>query len=322
MYAAGVDLVSDDDLEERLAAVRREVGDPRVGLYGPESLAWRVNRESALLVGGGCAALLQLAHPAVAYAVDEHSATRSDPQGRFRRTFANVYAMVFGDLDHALAAARRVHAVHARVTGRLGERAGPFAAGDRYAANDVEALFWVHATLVHTAVQVYDRVVAPLSAREREGYYRETRRFAALFGIPDAAMPQGWEAFEAYVERAVRGTLGVTRPAAEIARFLLAPATPLHAPLARAYRLVTALLLPESLRAPYGLGLGRRERAEAALHLGAFAAAYRALPRALRDVPAYSAARRRLAYGPRARPTARERAGRVLHRGVLRMMRV
>jgi uncharacterized protein (DUF2236 family) len=314
-------LVSSADLEQRLAALQRDVADPRLGLHGPGSIAWRINRESALLLGGGCAALLQLAHPAVAHAVDQHSATRTDPRGRFRRTFANVYAMVFGDLDHAIAAARRVHSIHARVTGSLGETVGGFRAGAPYAANDADALFWVHATLVHTAVQVYDRVVAPLGPDERRAYYTETLRFAALFGIPDAVMPPSWEAFLVYFDRTVHDTLGVSRPAAEIARFLLAPATPLHAPIARAYRLVTAALLPERLREPYGLSLGRIERLEAAAHLASFGAAYRVLPRALRDVPAYVAAQRRLTAGARSRPAASERAGRAFHRSVLRLMR-
>ena len=33
------------------------------GLAGPGSVSWRVNREAALLLGGGRALLMQVAHP-------------------------------------------------------------------------------------------------------------------------------------------------------------------------------------------------------------------------------------------------------------------
>ena len=39
----------------------------------PDSLAWEIGRESALFLGGGKAALLQLAHPFVAHAIDREA---------------------------------------------------------------------------------------------------------------------------------------------------------------------------------------------------------------------------------------------------------
>src|SRR3989440_9384676 len=50
-----------------------------VGLFGPGSLTWRVNREGVLLLGGGAALVLQVAHPLVAAGVEEHSNYREDP---------------------------------------------------------------------------------------------------------------------------------------------------------------------------------------------------------------------------------------------------
>jgi len=43
------------------------------GIFGAESVSWRINCESALFLGAGRAALLQLAHPWVAAALDQHS---------------------------------------------------------------------------------------------------------------------------------------------------------------------------------------------------------------------------------------------------------
>src|SRR6185369_14287653 len=114
------------DLERHIERLRAEVTDPCAGIYGPGSMAWTIYKEAVLFVAGGKAALLQLAHPAVAHAVDQHSATRHDPLGRFQRTFDNVWAMVFGDLDSAIGHARRVHAIHSRIAGEIREDVGAF----------------------------------------------------------------------------------------------------------------------------------------------------------------------------------------------------
>ena len=43
------------------------------GLLPVGGVAWRINREAVVLAGGSCALLMQLAHPAVAAGVAEHS---------------------------------------------------------------------------------------------------------------------------------------------------------------------------------------------------------------------------------------------------------
>src|SRR5829696_9079178 len=101
----GTVIVSREDLETSLARLRETVADPRAGILGPTSIGWQIGADLALFLGGGRAALLQLAHPMVAHAVDDHSRTRADVVGRFQRTFRNVFAMVFGELGDALAAA-------------------------------------------------------------------------------------------------------------------------------------------------------------------------------------------------------------------------
>ena len=147
------------------------------------SLTWRVDREAAIFLGAGRALLLQLAHPWVAAAISEHSRTFADPVGRFHRTFNITFTMVFGTLDQALAASRRLHRRHAAVTGILPQAAGRFEAGSAYSANEVSALRWVHATLVETALQTHDLVLPVLTNSEREQYWAEAKLYAALFGI-------------------------------------------------------------------------------------------------------------------------------------------
>lgn len=282
-------IVERADLESNLARVRAEVDDPRAGIHGPGSAAWHLERDAAIFLGGGRAVLLQLAHPFVAYAIHHHSKTRNDVIGRFQRTFDNVFAISFGDLDHAFTAARRVFNIHTRIVGAIEEDTGAFPAGTRYHANDVDSLLWVWATLIDTVVVVHERMRGPLPETLKEAYYRDTCSFARLFAIPDRALPPSWGAFRDYVERTVAGpVLTVTRPAREMSGFLFGGA------LGSTVAAVTASMLPPRLRRDFGLTYGMRERLTARAALGAARTATALTPRVARDLPAYRAARRRL----------------------------
>lgn len=308
--------VTREELEQRIAEVRARARDPRAGIYGPGSISWKINREGIIMLGGGRAALLQLAHPYVAHAVDQHSQTKRDPIGRFRRTFMNVFAMVFGDLDHAIESARRVHRIHTMVKGPIRENVGPFAEGHRYQANDPDALFWVHATLVDTAVMLYELGVRRLSAEEKARYYAESKLFAGLFGIPERVMPASWPAFEQYMRDTMASeTITVSRPALELRHFLLQPPRPAAAPAVAWYRVFTAGLLPPRLREQLELPFGAREQAIFDRSLPLLRAGYRATPRRLRYFPDYVEATRRLAGKP-----AHDAFGRALEKIALRAL--
>lgn len=288
-------IVTRPDLEQLIDEVRASVADPAHGIYGPKSTSWLISKEGILFLGGGKAALLQLAHPYVAHAVDQHSATRNDPLGRFRRTFDNVFAIVFGDLDMAIRSARRVHAVHTKITGSIGENVGAFREGARYAANDADALMWVHATLLETAVQVYDLVIRPLSHAEKQSYYGETKRFARLFGIPDSVLPSDWNAFRNYYDRMIESsTLAVGGPAREMSRFLFTSPHPAYQPVFHWLRVMTAGLMPARLRDEFGLPFDRVERGVYRASAFALRRTVKRLPPRLRYIPAYIRARRRL----------------------------
>ncbi|MGB6725169.1 MAG: oxygenase MpaB family protein [Terracidiphilus sp.] len=106
------DSVSRHDIAALLSQVAAGVFDRNAGIFGPDSLSWRINRESALFLGAGRAALLQLAHPWVVAALRQHSSLLNQPIARFHNTFRFVFTMVFGTLDQALAAARHLYALH------------------------------------------------------------------------------------------------------------------------------------------------------------------------------------------------------------------
>ncbi len=256
---------------------------------------WRIGRERALLAGGQASLLLQLAHPLVASAVAGHSEFRSDPLRRLRRTLEATLMITFGDTEQAKAAAEGVAAVHRRVHGRLPNACGAVPAGTPYNAADPELGMWVHATLVATALEVFGRFVRPLSAADRGRYYQESKRFAAMFGVPAEAMPDAYRGFEDYVRSMVEGrTLRVCDEARRLSLEILRPEVPGLRWAAGLGRVLTAGLLPPRFRRAYGLpwGLPQRilfESARRSARVG-----LRATPDRVRYWPHYLAARSRL----------------------------
>jgi uncharacterized protein (DUF2236 family) len=292
------EIVSNADLERGLTTVRLATADRLSGVFGPDSVSWRIDREAAIFLGAGRALLLQLAHPWVAAAIAEHSRTLADPIGRFHRTFKTVFTMVFGTTDQALAAAHGLHHRHAEISGILTEDAGGFAAGSSYRANDLAALRWVNATLTDSALVAYQLVNPPLSTQDRERYYTEARLHAALFGIPEGALPHDWAGFAAYVDSMFGSDiLAVSGGARSVAAQLLSgTGTGWRVPFW--YRALTARLLPPRLRADFGLSYGEAEHRSVERSLTLIRYLYPRLPACLRYVAPYREACARLAGRP------------------------
>jgi uncharacterized protein (DUF2236 family) len=290
-----VEMVGAQDLESELDFVRAAAAGPVEGIFGPRSMTWRVDREAAIFLGAGRALLLQLAHPWVATAIEQHSETFGDRIGRFHRTFGSVLTMVFGRLEQSLEAARRLHQRHAAITGTMREAAGPFPAGSFYCANSLPALHWVHATLVETALMAYALVLPALTPEERNQYYAESRLLAALFGIPQSSMPESWRTFSTYTEvMAQSDVLTVTDSARATAHRLLA-GTDAWLPIPTSYRALTAKLLPRRLRQDFALSYGPAERRSARNLLTWVRRLHPLLPGRLRYVGPYHEAEQRLA---------------------------
>jgi uncharacterized protein (DUF2236 family) len=288
-------LVTRDDLEALLADVDRKISDPKVGIFGPESVSWKINRESALFLGAGRAALLQLAHPWVAVALAQHSSLMKDPGARFHGTFRVVFTMIFGTKEQAFRAARWLYGLHTRIGGELPDEVAGYARGSRYEVNFVPALLWVYATLVDSAVKAYELALPELSHAEREAYYAESRVLAGLFGIPASALPEGWQAFEAYMEAMVASNqLGVDERSRAMARGLLAGAGSWLKP-PRWYRALTTAWLPERFRAEFGLPFGANEERSVEKARRRLQRVYRALPSSVRFTGPYQEALGRLA---------------------------
>jgi uncharacterized protein (DUF2236 family) len=288
-------IVTEASLEAELAVVRATAAGGPAGIFGAESIIWRVDREASIFLGAGRALLLQLAHPWVAAAIAEHSRSLADPIGRFHRTFNIVFTMVFGTTGQALASARRLHRRHAAINGTLSACTCAFPAGSAYRANDVAALRWVQATLTDTALVAYQLLNPPLLFEERERYYAETRLFAALFGIPQSALPQSWSDFSGYVdEMFASDTIAVSDAARRIVAELFSGAAT-RWPVPSWYRALTAQLLPSRLRDEFRLPYGQREQRSAERALKFLRSLYPRMPSRLRYVAPYYEALARLA---------------------------
>jgi uncharacterized protein (DUF2236 family) len=287
-------LISENDLALALDSVRAGAAGSVEGLFGPASQTWRIDREAAVFLGAGRALLLQLAHPWVASAIAKHSATFADPIGRFHRTFDVVFTMVFGSLDQALAASRRLHRRHTQIVGRLPEALGPFDKGSLYCANEISALRWVHATLVETALMTHGLVLPALTVEERERYWAESRLFGALFGLTPADLPADWASFVAYNQAMVQSDiLSVGSAARDVAGQIFSGARPWLRP-PKWYRALSVQMLPERLRAGFGFAFDQHERRAADRALARIRSVYPKLPIRLRTVGPYQEAQARL----------------------------
>src|SRR5438270_3995277 len=244
------------------------MGSVSSGLYPEDSITRRVNRENVLLLGGGRALLMQLAHPKVAAGVDEHSDFRRHPVRRLRRTVRMTMAIVFGDQKTAEAAAQAVNRVHGRVR------------GEDYHALDPDLLLWVHATLVDSALVTYERFVQRLSAGEREDFYQESKLLGELLRIPRARFPDRLRDFKIYVQDMIEeGPVQVGEQARALARLVLRPRLRLlPGPAMIPFEIVTAGLLPPALREQYGLPWGTAQQR-------AFRVAVAAVPKVVKLTP-------------------------------------
>ncbi|MGA8672573.1 MAG: oxygenase MpaB family protein [Terracidiphilus sp.] len=293
--AASTPVVGRDDLEALHAALACKVVDPHAEIFGPDSISWRINREAALFLGAGRAALLQLAHPWVAVALKQHSSLMNNPIARFHNTFRVVFTMIFGSSAQAFAASRSLYQLHTRVRGELLSAVAGYAQGSHYEANHIPALRWVYATLVDSAVLAYEYVLPPLTESEREGYYAESKVLVGLFGIPPEALPANWVSFKTYVdEMCASSALGVDTLSRSMAHTILSGAGSWIYP-PHWYRALTTAWMPERFREEFGLEFGEAEERMVKNAQHWLPRVYRSLPSSMRFTGPYHEARARLA---------------------------
>jgi uncharacterized protein (DUF2236 family) len=260
-------------------------GRPEKWFFSPDMTIWRVDREMILLLAGGRALLMQLAHPKVAAGVAHHSRFQADPFARVPRTMGPRWSIVFDDRPLACAALGRVKKLHGRVRGAV-PQGEYFYTDEIYDALDVELLLWVHATLIDSAMMAYDLFVKPLTPAERSLYYDDSKKLASLFEIPEARTPPTLSDFDSYMGASLAtGEIQAGPTAMKLAGEILYPRPWFLRPAGPLLRLITAGLLPAPLRETYGIGWNKKK--ERRLRLFAKGVRYLLpfMPQSLRVVP-------------------------------------
>ena len=278
-------------LEGHRAAVRARLLAAGAVRPGPGSVSWTINREVLVVAGWGRAILLQLAHPLVGAGVADHTAFRGTLSSGVKRLTSTVGAMLalgFGTDDDAIGAAAGINAIHDRVSGQLGERAGAFDAGARYSAHDPELLRWVHATLLDSMPMAYELLVGPLTAQERNQYCAEAAVMEPLLGIPAGLLPRDSTHVDAYVRGMVDDRrLEVSQRSRRLARAILfPPGWRLLWPAFRPWQLMTIGTLPPAIRDAYGFTWTAGDARALARWAAALRLLRRACPAFLREWPA------------------------------------
>ena len=290
--------VSTDSLQRHRAAVRARLLRWDHVRPGPDSITWKVNREAIVVASWGRAILLQLAHPAVAAGVHDHSSFRGSLRSSFRRLHSTVGAMLsitFGDTEQMITAAAGINMIHDRVRGRV--PSSSTRAGEAYSAHDPHLQRWVHATLLESIPLTYELVVGPLTLRERDRYCSEAAIMEPLLGMPAGWLPRDTAQLDTYMRGMLAGgSIVATETSRALARAVLYPPQWYVAwPAFRAMQLLTIGALPPSIRQAYGFEWRARDVRALARWTALLRTSLRLLPPLAREWPT---ARRRDLSGP------------------------
>lgn len=225
-------------------------GDP--GLFGPDSVTWKIHADFPGMMAGGIAALmLQMLHPRALAGVLDHSGFRVDTLGRLRRTTLFVSATTYAPTADAMRLIERVDRIHDHVHGTTAD-------GEPYSAHDVDLLTWVHCAEMACFLAGYMRYRKPdLSVAVQDQYYDETRRIGEALGATN--VPRSKAQMDEYF-RAMTPQLRFDRRTREALSVL--ESMPLPVPAAAVPRRMFigagAVLLPGWAR--HMLGRKRRQR--------------------------------------------------------------
>lgn len=166
------------------------------GLFGPESIAWKVHADFiSMMIGGISSLILQALHPQALAGVWDHSSFREDLKGRLGRTAFFIAATTYSPTEMANNIIQKVNQIHTKVTG-LDEFGKP------YAATDPHLLAWVHLTETRSFMSSYEVYrKEKLSLREKDQYFLEMKSLGEIMGatnIPDT-YAETESAIESYV---------------------------------------------------------------------------------------------------------------------------
>ena len=150
------------------------------GLFGPESIAWKVHADFiSMMIGGISSLILQALHPQALAGVWDHSSFREDLKGRLGRTAFFIAATTYGSTEMANNVIEKVNRIHTKITG-LDEFDNP------YSATDPHLLAWVHLTETRSFMSSFeDYRKEIISPKEKDRYFFEMKSLGERMGAKD-----------------------------------------------------------------------------------------------------------------------------------------
>jgi uncharacterized protein (DUF2236 family) len=191
------------------------------GLFGPQSVTWRIMTSRIMWVAVLRALYLQALHPRVIRGTLQNAATITEPAdawARLRRTRTFIETRTFGTTAEAERAGRRVRRIHDSLTATDPD-------GTRYRIDAPELLLWVHCGEVASCADIARRSRLPFSAAELDAFVAEQRASAELIGIDRGAAPASMAELDAYYEQ-IRPRLYVGDEAKQALRVIVLPPVP------------------------------------------------------------------------------------------------
>ncbi|CAB4654563.1 unannotated protein [freshwater metagenome] len=253
-----------------------------VGLFSPDSIAWRIHSDPSMIVGGIRALLQQALHPEAMDGVAKNSNFREDAWGRLQRTGDYVSTLTFGTPEEANALASRVRTVHTKL-----------------GLDDPKLLLWVHMSMVDSFLDCAVRSGLELTHVEQNQYVEEMVMFARLVGIPQESVPTTSNEMAEYFQQ-IAPELMASQDAKRAALFLTIPPLPtvvrFATPAAPMWATLSSLAgssLPDWARKLYGWPTLPGQGIATNIALRTSRSALLRLPRALMEPPILKVAKQR-----------------------------
>ena len=214
------------------------------GLFGPESITWKIMGDVSSFIGGIRALLIQAAHPEVAAGVANHSTYRDDPLGRLSRTASYVTATAFGAMPEVEKSIKMVSSAHRPVVGTSSR-------GEKYSAGNPEMAAWVHNALIDSFLVSYQNF-GPflLKNEEADSYVYEQTNLGNL--MKASPLPETAASLSCWLSENPK--VGSSKEGAEAVSFLKKPPLPFFTLVA--YKILfnaAVATMPKELRAAIGV---------------------------------------------------------------------
>jgi uncharacterized protein (DUF2236 family) len=153
------------------------------GLFGPESIAWKIHADFiSMMIGGISSLIMQALHPQALAGVWDHSSFREDLKGRLGRTAFFIAATTYGSTEMANNMIDKVNRIHTKITG-FDEFGKP------YAASDPHLLAWVHLTETRSFMSAFENYRREkITLNQKNQYFLEMKSLGERMGavnIPD-----------------------------------------------------------------------------------------------------------------------------------------